>query len=238
MYNRICDDWRCKAALLEKEMAAHRSKAAKAVGIENPGTYPMVVVPDDPADAGRQPQARKQAHIDFLYDLCAKTAAAHNGDSRIPDDMELADLEPPEHMASQVCAVCRGTCCHLGKLEAFLDEAAICRFIAISGICDPLEIVYAYFARLPDIAVTDACVYQSVGGCSLPRWMRADICNAYRCQGLRQAEEMIHRDNRQRLCVVVRRDNRITRSAFIRNDKIRHCPQPSPTGADLYRWPS
>jgi hypothetical protein len=127
-------------------------------------------------------------------------------------------------IAATVCAVCRGACCHLGKERAFLDAAAIRRFVTRSTLDDPLEIVYAYFAYLPEKAVSDACVYQTEHGCTLPRWMRADICNAYRCQGLKQAERMIRHHETSRLYVVVRKDNRITRAAFVQNRRIRQYP--------------
>lgn len=207
------------------------------IGIENPDFYPMVVVPDDPADIEPQPEARKQAHIDFLYELCVETFVCKDEEDGIFCKTEFADLAPPNRMASLVCAVCRGTCCHMGKTEAFLDRGAIHRVVALTGICDPLEIVYAYFARLPEIAVAEGCVYQTAQGCTLPRWMRADICNAYRCQGLRQAERMTRQENCQRLCVVARENNRITRSAFIRNGRIYDYPLAGSTDAELQRPP-
>jgi hypothetical protein len=228
--NQLCNDWRCKNELLELEMAGHRDMAAADIGIDRPEGYPMVVVPDDLARSQRQPRERQQAHVNFLFDLCLKSVASRGAESGMQRQQLPADLEPPAEMASNVCRVCQGACCHLGKEEAFLDRAAIRRFIALSGICDPLEIVYAYFGYLPQTAVADACVYQTDRGCTLPRWMRADICNAYRCKGLRQTEQMIRGDGIRRLCVVVRRDNYITRSAFIRNRQIYPYPPREPGG--------
>ncbi|WP_319525609.1 hypothetical protein [uncultured Desulfosarcina sp.] len=235
IYNGICGDWRCKAALLDREKSDYRKLAAQALGIDHPDFYPIVVVPDDPADIGPQPETRKQAHIDFLYELCVEAAVCKDDDNCISREAEYANLETPDGTASRVCAVCRGTCCHMGKTEAFLDRAAIHRFMALTAICDPLEIVYAYFARLPEVAVAEGCVYQTAQGCTLPRWMRSDLCNAYRCQGLRQAERMIRRENCQCLCVVAREDNRITRSAFIRNGRIYPYPLSAPAEADSNR---
>ena len=223
---RICNDWRCKSATLDQEMAAHRQAAAAATGVRHPESYPMVVVPDDPADIDRLPQWRKQAHLNFLYDMGVQAGAIISDGNDIFSEADPAGLDPPAAMASRVCAVCRGACCHLGKTHAFLDVAGIGRFMTRSGIHNPLEMVYAYFACLPEKSVINACVYQTDQGCTLPRWMRADICNAYRCKGLKKVEQLIRRHEATRLYVVARENNRIARSAFVRGRLTRHFPFP------------
>lgn len=221
---QICDDWRCKSAMLDSEMAAHRKRAAAALSVNQSLDFPMVVVPDDPVDIDRLPQARKQIHLNFLFELVVQATISKIDGDAAPSDSQPAYLDPPPVMASHVCAVCQGVCCHLGKEHAFLDNAAIRRFINRSGLMDPLEIACAYIAHLPEIAVTDACVYQSDQGCGLPRWMRAGICNTYRCKGLRQAEHFIRCRDTNCLYVVVRKDNRIIRAAFVQRDQIRNYP--------------
>jgi hypothetical protein len=221
---RVCDDWRCKSAVLDQEMARHRQNAAAATGVRYPETYPIVVVPDDTADIDRLPQWRKQAHLNFLYDLGVEAAAVKRDGRDILPEADPDAAAPPAAMASCVCAACRGACCNLGKTHAFLDAVSIRRFMTRSGIHDPLEMVYAYFAFLPEKTVIDACVYQTGQGCTLPRWMRADICNAYRCKGLKEAERMIHHYDADRFYVVVRENNRIARSAFVNGRVTRHFP--------------
>ena len=223
---RICSDWRCKSAMLDREMDAHRQAAAAVTGVRHPESYPMVVVPDDPADIDRLPPWRKQAHLNFLYDLGVQAAAINSDGNGIFSEPDPIRPDPPDAMASRVCAVCMGACCHMGKTHAFQDVATIRRFMTRSGIHNPLQMVYAYFAWLPENAVIDGCVYQSEQGCTLPRWMRADICNAYRCNGLEQAERMINMHDATRLCVVVRENNRIARSAFVKGRLTRHFPLP------------
>jgi hypothetical protein len=221
---QLCSDWQCKTTLLEQEMAAHRKQASAVLGVRRSDSYPMVVVPDDPAGINRLPESRKQVHWAFIYDLCVKTIDSGNDADNASPDADPAGMDPPATIALHVCAVCRGACCHLGKDHAFLDEAAICRFKGHSGITNPLDIVHAYAVNLPPMAVVNGCVYQSEQGCTLPRWMRADICNAYRCKGLKQAERMIRCHDDSRLYVVVRKDNRISRAAFVQADRIRHSP--------------
>jgi hypothetical protein len=221
---QICGNWRCRTGVLEREMASHRERAGRSLGIGDFAAYAMVVVPDDPRGVQRQPMFRQKAHVNWLFDLCLKTLSA----TPLADDREgnacRTDENEPPSLATGVCAVCRGTCCHLGGDHAFLDQPAIRSFIAHSGICDPLEIVYAFAARLPRRAVVEGCVYQTQTGCALPRWMRAGICNAYRCKGLRQAEDLIHERQTGRFYVVVREDNQIQRGAFLDDRRIRHFP--------------
>lgn len=222
---QLCGDWRCKAAQLEAEMVAARRQAALVLDVDRPESYALVVVPDDPARVHAVPSFRHRAHINRLFDLCVSTNA---GDS-LPDAADAAqntaDIVSPSPLASAICAVCRGACCHQGGEHAFLDPAAMRGFMARSGgIVDPLEVVYAYAARLPRWGVEEGCVYQAETGCTLPRWMRAAICNAYRCQGLRKAEEVIGEMGTGRFFVVVRKDNRIRRGAFVDGEGIRHYP--------------
>lgn len=229
---QICGDWQCKTALLEQELCAHRGEAAAATGEHQPESYPVVVVPDDPVDIDRLPQSRKQAHINFLYDLSVKHSHPGKGDDKAATATDTINLNPPTVMASHVCRVCRGACCHQGKEYAFLDAMAIGRFTARSLITEPLEIVYAYAVHLPTMSAVDGCVYQTDRGCALPRWMRAAICNTYQCKGLEQAEQMIRDNDSERLFVAVRRDNRINRSAFARRHSIHHYPLLDPVCAD------
>lgn len=221
---QICGDWRCRTGVLERDMAAHRERAGLALDVDDFSTYAMVVVPDEPRDVHPVPDFRHRTHVNRLFDLCVKTLGSADT-AEDPDDKHLAgDVASPAALASGICAICRGTCCHMGGEHAFLDPPAIHCFTRRCGINDPLEVVYAYAARLPRIAAVDGCVYQAETGCSLPRWMRAAICNAYRCKGLRNAETLIDEKQASRFYVVVRKDNQIQRSAFIDRTRIRHFP--------------
>lgn len=218
---QLCGDPRCKAAALESSMLAHRADAAVALGLSQPETYPLVVVPDAPARVVPLPEERKQAHAALLAELCTASEPAEIGSSGC---CEPPIPEAPTPLGVCVCSVCRGACCHWGKEHAFLDEAAIGRFVTRSGISGPRAIVQAYAAFLPATSVEDACVYQAEGGCALPRWMRAPICHDYRCQGLRRAEKLFGEQGTRQLYVVARRDNHIVRAAFVRLDDVLYAP--------------
>lgn len=182
----------------------------------------MVVVPDYTAAIGRQQPIRVQAHINFLFDLCLKIDVGKIKVEEKAGDTRLNGSNLPDAIESHLCCVCKGFCCQYGKAHAFLNAASIRRFMRLSGLSDPLDIVHAYFGYLPGKVVLDACVYQGDRGCTLPRWMRGDMCNAYRCKGLRQIDNLIRFNRAGRVFVAVRKDNRITRAAFVTRDKIRH----------------
>jgi type VI secretion system protein VasG len=168
---------------------------------------------------------RMQENLDvaFVYDDAVVDAIASRC-TDVDSGARNADNIMTNTLLPEMSRELLGHQAHLGKEHAFLDAAAIRRFILFSALTDPLEIVYAYFAYLPEEAVIDGCVYQTILGCTLPRWMRAEICNVYRCKGLKQAERLVRRHDTRRLYVVVRKDNRISRSAFVQAHRIRHSP--------------
>ena len=149
-------------------MDAHRQAAAAVTGVRHPESYPMVIVPDDPADIDRLPPWRKQAHLNFLYDLGVQ-AAAINSDGN--DIFSEPDPIRPDRRPRwlRVFAPSAWRLLPHGKTHAFQDAATIRCFMTRSGIHNPLQMVYAYFACLPEDAVIDGCVYQSEQGCTLPR---------------------------------------------------------------------
>jgi hypothetical protein len=62
--------------------------------------------------------------------------------------------------------------------------------------------------------------------------MRAELCNAYECRGLRDAAAVDPKGGRRRLFVVARQDNRIARAAFVDGTEQRAFPAPgSPPAA-------
>ena len=70
-----------------------------------------------------------------------------------------------------------------------------------------------------------SCAYHTSDGCALPRSLRAGICNALRCRGLKQAERSACYDGTTHVyMVVVRKDNTIRRGAFVQPDDIRYYP--------------
>jgi hypothetical protein len=220
----ICDNWRCRWTRLIRQMEAHRQAAAGALGVKQPEVFRPLVVPHRPGVIEDLPAKRRADHLKFLIELVTITAQVRVAGVKPGGDRPRSDGEPREALAAAVCAVCAGACCHRAGDHAFLDAAAIARFPAAIGIMDPSYIADTYAAYLPARSFAGSCVYHTFAGCSLPRALRADICNAYRCSGLKQAEDWACRVGTTHVYVVVREDNRIKRSAFVQPGSIRHYP--------------
>ncbi len=218
----ICNDWRCRWTRLDRELEAHRQAAAGALGVNHPEAYGALVVPHRPGTIESLPSARRAAHLRFLNELVMEFTPCDEEDGIAP--VELDCEEPPIALAEAVCAACGGACCHRGGNQAFLETAAIERVIAANPGIEPLDIVRVYASFLPLWSFADSCVYHSSEGCTLPRSLRAHICNAYRCSGLKQAERRAGSNETTRVYVVARKDNTIMRGAFVEPDNIRHYP--------------
>jgi len=203
-------------------MEAHRQTAARALGVKQPEVYRPLVVPHRPGAIADLPVRRRAGHLRFLGELVAMTAQDSVGGEKQCSDRPHSTGEPPHAMAAAVCAVCGGACCHRAGDHAFLDAAAVACFPAVNGSMDAANIVETYAAHLPARSFAGSCVYHTADGCALPRSLRADICNAYRCSGLKYAEEWAHTDGTTHVYVVVREDNIIKRAAFVGPGETRH----------------
>jgi hypothetical protein len=223
----ICNDWRCRWTRLEREMEAHRREAARALGERHPESYRTLVVPHRPGSIEELPEQRHRAHLEFLGKLAREIAQDEKLSQAPGAESRESDVRPPVPLAVAVCTVCGGACCHRGGDQAFLDAAAIMRRMAPNPDPEPSRVVHTYAAHLPERSYAGSCVYHTLDGCTLPRSLRAAICNNYRCRGLKQAEYWARNDGTTCVYVVVRQDNRIRRAAFVRPHDIRHYPIPS-----------
>jgi hypothetical protein len=95
------------------------------------------------------------------------------------------------------------------------------RYLAAHPEASPEQAVGAYLAHLPDESFAEACVYQGRDGCTLPRELRAELCNAYHCAGLRAYRRALEQDGPRPGFAVVREDNRVLRSAFFDARRLR-----------------
>ena len=92
---------------------------------------------------------------------------------------------PPDPVLAQICAACRGACCHAGGTHAFLDAERIAALVDRMGGVNPVR--EAYRRHLPARSVLGSCVFHTEQGCNLPREMRGELCNRYECRGLEGA---------------------------------------------------
>lgn len=221
----ICDDWRCRWVKLDREMEAHRKKAARALGIKQPEVYRALVVPHRPGIIDVLPAKRRKAHLDYLNKQMMEVVQGATGNEEPCIGPGDSASGPPAELATAVCAVCAGACCQRAGNHAFLDTAAIARLMAANPGMESSDIASTYAAHLPERSIAGSCVYHTLKGCTLPRSLRAHICNTYRCSGLKQAERWAGNNGISRVYVVARKDNIIKRSAFVQPGNIRHYPR-------------
>ncbi len=89
-----------------------------------------------------------------------------------------------QKISDRLCAACRGACCSSGGETAYLSPLSLRKASDAYPALDTAEIVSLYLSRLPSESIEHACINQTASGCSLPKTLRSDICNAYFCDPL------------------------------------------------------
>ena len=68
--------------------------------------------------------------------------------------------------------------------HAYLDVDTILAYVLRRADPSPAAVLRAYLRRLPARSYRNSCVYHAADGCSLPRDMRAAICNRFYCRAI------------------------------------------------------
>ena len=106
-----------------------------------------------------------------------------------PDRMIQKPTPEPTGFTATVlaagCATCQGHCCKGGGEHAYIDERTMARVRAAHPDLDARGIIRLYLARLAPSAYRGSCLFHGPEGCTLGRGPRAELCNAYYCNGLR-----------------------------------------------------
>jgi hypothetical protein len=82
------------------------------------------------------------------------------------------------------CATCKGYCCKGGGEHAFLDDRTMARVRRDNPDLDARAIIQLYMARIAPLSWRASCLFHGPDGCTLGRALRAELCNAYHCNGL------------------------------------------------------
>lgn len=166
-----------------------RDRLAPTIGIENPASYSLVVIPNLSVPVVEVSGERRQEFRKYLLGLL-KYAQINVSEGRIPqpsNDSEAHDPPlPPEVRAvlGAACGQCNGDCCRNGGNHAYLTEESMTTYVARHPELSFDQIVDSYLNYIPDGINQDSCLFHRPTGCSLTRDMRGDICNQFFCKPL------------------------------------------------------
>jgi hypothetical protein len=110
--------------------------------------------------------------------------------ARRPDRLiQRMTPEPAGFTATVVqagCATCQGHCCKGGGDHAYIDERTMARVRRNNPDLDARAVIGLFLEHLAPLAYRNSCLFHGAGGCTLGRKLRAELCNAYYCNGLQE----------------------------------------------------
>jgi hypothetical protein len=166
----------------------------------------------EPPPPGRV-RALKRYLINSLRDLRV---------ARRPDRLiQKATPEPTGFTANVLaagCATCRGHCCTGGGDHAYIDERTMARVRRDNPDLDARAIIRMYLDRVAPLSWRASCLFHGPEGCTLGRALRAELCNAYYCNGLRDFLERAEAPDRVQIVAA--------RNGVERRSAVMSPPQP------------
>ena len=153
-------------------------------------------------------RAQKRHLIRSLRDLRA---------ARRPDKLIQKPSPVPEGFVATVllegCIQCQGHCCKGGGEHAYIDSRTMARVRRDNPGLDARAIIQLFMTRIAPVSYRLSCLFHGPAGCVLGRQLRAELCNAYYCNGLR---DFLKADPvPDRVQVVAARDGLERRSAVL-----------------------
>lgn len=194
------------------QRARNTALASQAEGLAAPhqpdgGLLPVIVLPANTRETTPLPDETREQFLLHLRLQLTRAFAVPLRDNALPMTEEDAAMrvEAGEHegpsadsaestlgtVLGAACGTCRGECCTAGGTHAFLKAASLVRVrahLAVGEATPPSaqEIEARYIAALPVRHYRGSCVFHAIGGCTLPRTLRSNLCNRYLCGGLTQ----------------------------------------------------
>ena len=142
-------------------------------------TVPLLNETLEPPPRGRV-RSLKRHLVQSLRDLRA---------AKRPDRLIQKTAAEPVGFTAAVlgagCATCRGHCCKGGGDHAYIDERTMARVRRDNPDLDARAVICLFLARLAPQSFKGSCLFHGTDGCTLGRALRAELCNAYYCNGLR-----------------------------------------------------
>jgi len=221
----VCGKPSCRGRRLDDELVRYRDQSASVGGVHTPGRFPIVVVPhrdEWTVPVSDEERALLTAYLrELVVALEVEEIAAFSCQSETCSE-EKAVAEPGSPDAAQghqleatVCGACQGYCCRHGASRfAFLDAETLTKVSRKNPKLPLRMLTAAYLSYVPALHYEESCIFHARKGCSLPRDMRATICNEYECGGLKTARQRCGNGRPEAIFIVARQDHRILQGTF------------------------
>jgi hypothetical protein len=139
-------------------------------------------------------------------------------EAKRPDRLIPRATAEPEGFTAEVlragCATCQGFCCKGGGEHAYIDERTMAHVRRDRPELDARQLIRCYLDALAPLSYAGSCLFHGAQGCTLPRSLRAELCNSYYCDGLRDFQRRA--DAPAQVVVVAARNGTERRSAVLR----------------------
>jgi hypothetical protein len=186
---------------------------------------PLQDTPLAPPDPVRLRQLRRHL-VEAMRDL---------REARRPDRLIQPRSDEPTGFPAAVlregCTQCRGACCRGGGEHAYIDDRTMARVRRERPELDAAAVIRLYVQAVAPLSYAGSCLFHGPAGCTLPRPLRAELCNSYYCNGLRDFLRSWPEPATVR--VVARRGQMERRSDVLRRDAPGHgCERAQPAMDD------
>ena len=177
-----------------------REAAARiGAGLED---VPHEIVPFHSRPLVPTPPETRAAFLAHLDAIIAEAFAAEEGElptlknHEVEDDdvytRRTAEAQDEGRALDASCAACQGVCCMQGHdTHAFLTARSIHFVRHQMPDATAEEIRALYTDRMPERSILKSCVFHGPVGCTLPRTVRADICNYWQCRARESLRQKI-----------------------------------------------
>jgi len=188
------------------------------------GNNPSIgIVPANQKEITVLPEHRIQEFKQYLRqcieDACARkqnNPADLQSDPHTTDSLVNTDSEYERVALIQGCTTCKGFCCLKGgETRAYQDAENMLNYVRQNENKSIDTILNEYLGYIPELTYENSCVYHTEAGCTLPREMRAEICNKHLCKGLRKFKQEFVNNNPDPFFIVAEDTHTIVRSSLV-----------------------
>ena len=191
---------------------------APALGVSDPTSLALAIVPNFHRPVIKTAPLRRaefRAHLLRVVRQAFEEKLDAAGVSALAEELSEAVATTPDFPEGHAaCATCRGFCCRTGGTHAYLNATVIRSHLARHPGLRPAEIIRAFLKKLPAQTFDHSCVYHGRQGCTLPRDMRASLCNQFQCAGLKELHDTLATTGPRPVLIVTHDGEKIRRSTL------------------------